>query len=292
MLFALWSVALLLGVRVLKRGLTPMGGVALMAVVGLAVVTKASSYALVPAALLALAVGAVRLPASRRRVLSMVAVALAALAIPVGTWLVTARVTDRPAVNQVATAPGEQTPSITNFNVRELGSYLWQYYLPRLPFQQRFGGLPEYPVYAIWLKGSWGTFGWLEVRFPKPVYLLFAAFTLAALVGAAVFLVRRRAELDLAIVAFFALVVLSLLAGLHWTEFRTLVGGTGPFTQGRYLLPLVSLFGVAVAAAIAVLPERRRVHGGRPRAGLHVRRAGLLVRDPDGALLCLVRVPA
>ena len=59
-----------------------------MAVVGLAVVTKASSYALVPAALLALAVGAVRLPASRRRVLSLVAVALAALAIPVGTWLV------------------------------------------------------------------------------------------------------------------------------------------------------------------------------------------------------------
>jgi hypothetical protein len=71
--------------------------------------------------------------------------------------------------------------------------------------------------------------------------------------------VRRRAELDLAIVAFFALVVLALLTGLHWTEFRTLVGGTGPFTQGRYLLPLVSLFGAAVAAAVAVLPERRRV---------------------------------
>jgi 4-amino-4-deoxy-L-arabinose transferase-like glycosyltransferase len=259
MLFALWSVALLLGVRVLKRRLTPANGIALMAVVGLAVVTKASSYALVPAALLALAVGAARLPASRRRVLSVVAVALAALAIPVGTWLVTARVTDRPAVNQVATAPGEQTPSITNFNVRELGSYMWQYYLPRLPFQQRFGGLPEYPVYAVWLKGSWGTFGWLEVRFPQPVYLLFAAFTLAALLGAAVFLVRRRAELDLAVVAFFALVVLALLAGLHWTEFRTLVGGTGPFTQGRYLLPLVSLFGAAVAAAVAVVPERRRV---------------------------------
>ena len=57
---------------------------------------------------------------------------------------------------------------------------------------------------------------------------------------------------------FLAIAVLVLLAGLHWTEFRTLVSGTGPFNQGRYLLPLIPLGGSAAAATIALLPERRR----------------------------------
>jgi hypothetical protein len=56
-------------------------------------------------------------------------------------------------------------------------------------------------------------------------------------------------------------VVLVLLAGLHWTEFRTLVSGTGPFNQGRYLLPLTPLFGLAAAATVGLLPERRRPLG-------------------------------
>jgi 4-amino-4-deoxy-L-arabinose transferase-like glycosyltransferase len=260
LVFALWSVALWLGVRILKRGLSPLDGVALMGIVGLAVVTKASSYALVPGALFALGAGAVRLQVPRRRALTLAAIALAALVLPVGVWFGTARALDRPAVNEIAA--GERTPSLTSFNPRELASYVWQFYLPRLPFQQRFGGLQEYPVYDIWLKTGWAAFGWLEVTFPDPVYLVLALFTLAALGGAGLYVVRRRAQVDLAVVAFVALVVAALLAGLHWTEFRTLVGGAGAFNQGRYLLPLVSLFGAATAAAVAVLPQRRRALAG------------------------------
>jgi 4-amino-4-deoxy-L-arabinose transferase-like glycosyltransferase len=256
LVFGLWSLALWLGVRILKQGLTPVDGVALMAVVGLAVVTKASSYALVPAALVALGVAAARLRASRGRVASVVAVAVLALALPVGVWFGTARALDRAAVNEIAA--GERTPTLTNFNPRELASYIWQFYLPRLPFQQRFGGMKAYPVYEVWLKTGWAAFGWLEVTFPQPVYILLAFLTLAILAAAAVFVLRRWAQVDLAVVAFVALVVAALLAGLHWTEFRTLVGGAGPFNQGRYLLPLISLFGAAVAAALALLPERRR----------------------------------
>jgi 4-amino-4-deoxy-L-arabinose transferase-like glycosyltransferase len=259
LLFALWTVALWLGVRVLKSGLTLGTGCALMAVVGLAVVTKASSWALVPAALIALGVGAHRLRATGQpRVAVLVAAALLAFAIPAGGWLVTAKALDRPAVNKVATAPGKASPTITNFNVRELGSYVWQFYLPRLPFQNRFGGMPGYPAYTVWVKTGWAAFGWLEVRFPQWVYALLGAFTLAALLGAFAFLWSRRMDVDLAVVAFLAAVVLALLAGLHWTEFRTLVGGTGPFNQGRYLLPLIGLMGSAVAAAVALVPERRR----------------------------------
>ncbi len=51
----------------------------------------------------------------------------------VGGWVVLARALARPASEQltnVATASG--------LNSRELGSYLWQFYLPRLPFMQDF----------------------------------------------------------------------------------------------------------------------------------------------------------
>lgn len=262
LLFALWSVALWLGVRILKRGLSFVDGTALFAVVGLAIATKATSYALLPAALLVLAVGAFRLRGTGNRRIALIAsTALVALALPVGGWLATAAALDRPAVNTVGTAPGHRAPTITNFNVREFGSYMWQFYLPKLPFQKRFGGMPEYPVYTVWLKTGWAAFGWLEVRFPDAVYVLLAAFTLAALIGAGLFAVRRRAEIDVAVVAFLGLVVLGLLAGLHWTEFRTQVGGGGPFNQGRYLLTLIALGGVAVAAALALLPARLRAVG-------------------------------
>ncbi len=257
MLFATWSVAFWLFARILKRGLRTADGVALCAVVGLAVVTKATGYALVPGALVVLAAGYVRLDRAPRRWVALAA-PLVVLAVIVGAWLGTARALDRPAVNQVGTGTQNPTPSLTSFNPREAGSYMWQYYLPRLPFQQRFGGMPDLPVYDIWLTQGWAAFGWLEVEFPEPVYLLLALLTLALLAGAVVAVVRAWPRVDRALAAAFALVVLTLLAGLHWTEFRTLVGGSGAFNQGRYLLPLIALMGAAAAAAVSVLPARRQ----------------------------------
>jgi 4-amino-4-deoxy-L-arabinose transferase-like glycosyltransferase len=272
LLFALWSIAFWLGVRILKRGLRGVEAVALFGVVGLAVTTKATSYALLPAALFVLAVGVMRL--RRQAVPGTAAIAVTALlafAVPAGGWLATARALDRPAVNQVATVPGKPAPTITSFSVRDLGSYLWQFYLPKLPFQNRYGGMPDLPVYDIWLKGGWGAFGWLEIEFPAPVYVVLAILTVAILAAAAAAVVRALPRIDWAVAVFLALAVLTLLAGLHWTEFRTLVGGSGPFNQGRYLLPLIPIAGAATAAAVSLLPARRRALG----AGVAV--GGLLV---------------
>ncbi len=108
-----------------------------------------------PAALLVLIVGSCACGARAARDAAGWAVAgrpLVVLALIVGAWLGTARALDRPAVNQIATGTAHPTPTLTSLNPREAGSYMWQYYLPRLPFQRRFGGLPDYPVYDIWLK--------------------------------------------------------------------------------------------------------------------------------------------
>ena len=76
--------------------------------------------------------------------------------------------------------------------------------------------------------------------------------------GGLALLVRRRRSDDLPLVAFFATAALALLAGLHWVEYRTILNEGVTFNQGRYLLPLLPLFGACVAATLALVPVRWR----------------------------------
>ena len=123
---------------------------------------------------------------------------------------------------------------------RQLGAYIWQFYSPL-----DSGGytlLPKWPLRDVWLEGTTGAFGWLEVRFPWPVYALLALL-LATLLAA---LLPRLRLTPLAVA--FALPALALLAGLHLTELDMLLTEGQAFTQGRYLLPLLPLLALGVAA--------------------------------------------
>ena len=71
-------------------------------------------------------------------------------------------------------------------------------------------------------------------------------------------LTRLRGRRHLALLGFYALTVLALLVLLHVTEYRALITGGGGFLQGRYLLPVVGLLGLAVGLVIARLPLRLR----------------------------------
>jgi hypothetical protein len=114
------------------------------------------------------------------------------------------------------------------------------------------------PVYDTSFKGVWAAFGWLEVRFPEPVYWVLVLVTAATFVLAVIALWTRRRRVDLAVLAFLALIPLTLVAGLHWQEYRLVVSGAGLFMQGRYLVPLVGLAGLVAAAALLAVPARRR----------------------------------
>jgi hypothetical protein len=155
---------------------------------------------------------------------------------------------------QVSSAVGT-----TGTNLRELLSYGWQFYLPRLPFMQDFFHTPglNWPLYDVFIKGAWGRFGWLEVLLPAPVYALLGAVTLVVALAAGVVLWRDRRRHDPAVAAFLTAIVLVLLAGLHWTDYHLLRSGDG-FMQGRYLLPLVGLAGLMLAQALRLVPAGRR----------------------------------
>lgn len=258
MLYAIWSLAVWLGVRVLKRGLTPARAFAFMAAVGTGCAVKATAYALLPGALLVLAVGLRRARPVRRAAPAVLGAAGAGLLATAGVWFLVARLSGRAAAAQVTDAAS----GTHVFNLREAASYLWQFYLPRLPFQNDFPSVATtIPVYDIWLKGAWASFGWLEVQFSDAVYLVLAAITIAVVALAVISLWRHRATSDWAVGAFLVLVAVTLVAALHWSDYKIISAGGSNFAQGRYLLPLAGMAGLALAQALRPLGPRGRAVG-------------------------------
>lgn len=259
LLYPLCTFVLWLGVRYLRRGPSVGRGISLAAVTAAAILAKPAAYALLPAVLAALGIGLWRARSAAPRRLAPVAVAaVLALSLPLGGWLAVASSVDRPAVNRIDThgAP---------FEPRAFASYLWQFYLPRLPFQKPAPGIIDLPLYELWVKGTLGHFGWQQVTFPEPVYVAYAALAAVALATSGLALIGGRRNLDRAIAAFLALAVIGVLAVVHGAEYRFILASGGErFSQGRYLFPLIGLAGLLVAHALSLLPSRRR----RPVAGV------------------------
>jgi 4-amino-4-deoxy-L-arabinose transferase-like glycosyltransferase len=255
LLYALWTLALWLGARVLRGRGGPADLVALIVITGMAVATKATSYALALPVAFVLAVSLWRLRHRRRLVLGVVAAGVAALALTAGAWFVAANRSDRPAAAQLSDALDPPTGA----SLSGVGSYLWQFYLPKLSFQQSFAATDWPPAgWNIWVKYSWGAFGWLEVQWPEPVYWLLALVTIALAALALRVLFRRRATVDRTLLAFFAIAAFALLAGLHWNEYKLAQEQGALVNQGRYLFPLIGLAGLTAATVLVPLRARAR----------------------------------
>jgi 4-amino-4-deoxy-L-arabinose transferase-like glycosyltransferase len=255
LLYALWTVGLWLGARVLRGRGGPFELVALVAVAGLAVATKATSYALAVPVAFVIGVSLWRLRYRRRLVAGIAAAGLATLVLTAGAWFLVASHSDRPAAAQLSDAL--HVPN--GASLSGAASYMWQFYLPRLPFQQPFAG-NEWPppAYDLWIKYGWGAFGWLEVVWPEPVYWILGLLALAVAVVAGAVLVRSRARVDRTLFAFFAIAALALMIGLHWNEYKLAQERGVLINQGRYLFPLIGLAGVTTATALTALPPRSR----------------------------------
>jgi 4-amino-4-deoxy-L-arabinose transferase-like glycosyltransferase len=250
MLFAVWTIALWLGVRVIKRGTPLHDTLALLVVVAIACTVKPTSYALIPAALLAMALGVLGRRRHERRELALIfGGAALVLVLAVGVWLAIGRPADTLISDSLDTKGTDW---------RELASYIWQYYLPRTPVQSSFHGVSGYPLLQVWITEGWGTFGWLEVKFDPWVYRILALVTVGIAGAALLALVRARRRLDRRVLAFLVVTFLILLLGLHWTDYHQIKEQARPFMQGRYLFPVVSLFGLTLAAALSLVPARTR----------------------------------
>jgi hypothetical protein len=179
-------------------------------------------------------------------------------------------VTGRTAFNQVGNTTGNNL-SLFHFPADYLGSYLWQFYLPRPSFLNPLNaGIDHEYGFDVIFRGGWGLFGWKDVRLSNTIYTTLLVTSIATVVAAAAALITRRVRIERSVLAYLLLVSLALVAALHWIEFRFLVERVEAFIQGRYLLPLLPVGACALGAALTLLPVRLR------GAGLGVALSGML----------------
>ena len=165
---------------------------------------------------------------------------------------------------------------LSGWRVRQFASYLWQFYLPKLPFMGTTFR-PDWTVRDAFIDRFYGTFAQLEVFFSPTVMTWLARLTVLAIVLAAVGLaVRlrsiRRRPAALWVLALFAVGSVAYLLDMHVAAFRSLASGDGdPVVTGRYLLPLITIYGLGIALAVSWLPRRAAaIAGGVTLAGLTV----------------------
>jgi hypothetical protein len=147
----------------------------------------------------------------------------------------------------------------TGFNVRQFLSSIYQFYFPKLAsLQPRIG--PAYGYRQVFIETFYGTFGSLEVVFKARIYDALQVFSALGLVGVYTACMTRwralRRQWSLVLVMLTLLV--TTLFFLHYVSYRALLGngGSDPLIVGRYLLPMISLCGLAVAFTVGSLPRR------------------------------------
>ena len=146
-----------------------------------------------------------------------------------------------------------------SFNLGQFLSSIYQFYFPRLPsLTPRIG--PAYGYRQVFINTFYGTFGWLEVTFKQGVYdMLQVASALGVVAFYTACVVRWRAlRRSWPAVTVLLSLLVTLLLMLHYVSYRELLGngGTDPVIVGRYLLPMISLFGLAIAFTAGSLPKR------------------------------------
>jgi 4-amino-4-deoxy-L-arabinose transferase-like glycosyltransferase len=247
-----WTFALWLAARIVTRAARIQDVAAMCALLAAAILTKDNSYALIPPEALAVAVGLARRPPDMRlRSLSRLAACSLIAIVPVGIWLGVSRSIGGTAISQVGTGG-------KSFDVRQFLSYVWQFYLPRLPFMRPFHLVGGIPAVTVWVKEGAGNFGWLSMPLPSWMVPLSEVLLGVIAVSAAWLLAKLRGLARLGLLAVDVLALASLLALLHITEYRQWLGTGVAFLQGRYILPVVSLLGLAVGLVIMRLPRSTR----------------------------------
>jgi len=253
--------------RAFRRGLTPARGAAIGVATALGIFSKITFLGLVPGAVLAalLLAWLGRNTPARQAVWRGAALATG-IVVCAGALYVGSNVLlfDRPALPgaigstaqasaTASVAPAADAPASHPGGVRERLVYIWQLYLPRLPFMsEQFPG-PN-PTSNVWLSGWIGRFGWLDTAWPDVVYR-WARWALVLLAGLAAFATGRSLLRDGAWRArwpellSYAALAIGLLVLIGLASYRAREDGDFGFQQARYLLPLLPLYGAAVGMA-------------------------------------------
>jgi hypothetical protein len=274
-----WTAFTWLALRLVRRGPSFGRVLAVCAVASASLITHGRGIAIVLPLAVVLAIALLRARPSLGQMLAWFGPGVAAV---LGTYL----------VYKVAFAPpggaygGEVNLTAGgSFSILGFLENTWQFYLPKLPLMDVRPG-PPYGYRQMFIEGFLGgRFASLEVAFSSAIYRILQLAAAAGLVALVVTVVRRFPALRARWpeVAVLVAVTVSMLGLLHAASYRALLGGPDPLITGRYLLPLVVIFGLTVAWVISSLRPRASAICGGLALG------GLLALNLGGLMLTLTR---
>jgi hypothetical protein len=252
---ALTTGFLLTSLRLVKRG--PSLGRALLPgfLAAAAILTHGRELVLLPVLAVALAVTWIRHRPAARNALLLGAGGIAPVGVAFLTYVLFGKASGSKALygGQVS-----ELNSKTTFKLTQFISTVWDFYLEKfVALHERIG--PKWGYRQVYIEGFYSGFGSGNVTFPKGVLAALQALTALGLAGLCAAVVACWKQIKRAWPS--VLVLLSLAATtivfLHYVNYRSvLIRGTGHLFIGRYLLPMVALFGLAVTFTIGALPRR------------------------------------
>ena len=262
LLFLASAATFLTLIRAYRHGLTARRGALVGLATAVGLLSKLTFVAFVPGILLALAVTVWRQRGSApsRPALRGAALAVAVAVLPVAAYAIlnaTAWHRGGPTAGGFAGAATAALPAGKVVSINETLDYIWQLYLPRLPFMNhRY--FTDWPLRDVFFDGAIGHFGWLDYGFPARVYgaAQDAFLVLAALAAAGLYRARRELAGLGPLAAAFAVMALGLLTAIGYAGIRYVVATSFVFEQARYLFPLLAFYGVFVVLAARGLPAR------------------------------------
>ncbi|HSZ69010.1 MAG TPA: DUF2142 domain-containing protein [Solirubrobacteraceae bacterium] len=246
LLFAVSSCLFYCLARAFRRGLTPRLAVVTGAVIATGLMTKLIFLGLAPGAIFALFALTLReARLSRRVAYRSLALALLVAAAPVGLYLLDDALSAQSTLKFLSTGTG--FVGSAHRSIEGAISYIWQFYLPRLPgMTPAFHGIggPQ-----IWFEQVVGKYGWLDTTFPA--WVLKAALApvaiLAALLLSGLVMSRHALRARWLEIAVYAIMGLGLLVIIGADDYRGRV--PGEYAQLRYLAPMLALAGAGLALA-------------------------------------------
>lgn len=250
---ALAALSIYLVVRALRRGITWRLGLALGASVALMPIMKGTGLAVIPAIVVALA--ALLIVRRSRATLVGVGVAAVSFAVVAGVWDLVAGAFHR----SVSTTGGASVAGIAGGQLGSKLVYLWEVFLPRLPFMAAHFAAGFWPFKFIYVDRGFAAFGWYADFFPNWVYdvilLVIAALGLLALAMA--FRLRSTIRRHWPEAALMILVIAGVIAGVEFAYYSP-TPRLIPLTpeQGRYAFTAIVPLTALALSGLLIVPRK------------------------------------
>lgn len=253
LLIALSAGFLLAALRLVRRGPSAGRVLAPSLIAAAAILTHGRGLALLPVLAVALVVA---LLTHRKRAAQTLAFAGTAVATVGVAFLAYRLFTGGTGTNSLYGGVIGELNRKTAFHLSGFISSVWNFYFEKLLAFEHLG--PKYGYRQVYIEEFYGNFGSLNVYYPKAVMVVFQWLTAVGLVGLLAAVITRRRQVIQAWPSLVVLVALFLttVGLLHFINYRALLNGENEVLVGRYLLPMISLFGLAIAFTAGALPRR------------------------------------